>query len=101
MTDVFSFLPPAACTTTYGSDVPNLSPARRLYPRRMMTCAVPACAGPLELLSCRRAFMASSYGILSHSTAGLPAGEQAIRRRRCRWFGGARAETVSLRADLP
>ena len=41
LTEVFSFLPPADCTTTYGSDVPPLSPAMRLVARSTRTVTVP------------------------------------------------------------
>ena len=42
LTDVFSFLPPADCTTTYGSDVPPLSAAMRPVARSTRTVTVPA-----------------------------------------------------------
>ena len=42
--------------------------------------------------------MASGYGTLSHDAAGLPAGEQAIRRRCGSAAGALTHETVVLRA---
>ena len=40
-TDDFTFLPPAACTTTYGSDVPPLSAATRPVARIRRRVTVP------------------------------------------------------------
>ena len=42
LTEVFSFLPLADWTTTYGSDTPPLSPAMRLVARSTRTVTVPA-----------------------------------------------------------